>query len=123
MRNRRLAAVFAVFALVAKLVAPCQATEPASVGGPNAPIALCHQATTWAVDQAGSQQAPSDDLDDVGCSCALCHLGWSTLPPADDIFAINELAHHLAPRGPPTQAFVPSRLNPSAHPRGPPSFA
>jgi hypothetical protein len=122
MRNRRLAAVFAVFALVAKLVAPCQATEPASVGVPNAPIALCHQATTWALDQGDSRQAPSDDLDDAGCSCVLCHLGWSTLPPADAVFAIYRVEHNLAPRGPPARAPVLFQPNRSAPTRGPPSF-
>jgi hypothetical protein len=121
MRIRRLAAVFA---LVAKLVSPCEATEPASVGSANAPIAMCHQAiATWAFDIDGSQQAPSNDLDDAGCYCALCQLGWNTLPPADNIFAILGEASHFAPRAPPALAFVPSQLNRSAPARGPPSFA
>jgi hypothetical protein len=96
-----------------------------SVDAPNAPIAKCHLlANAASFAQGNADQAPAGDMDrDEGCSCALCHLGWSTLPPPDNIFAIQELAYHLAPRAPPMQAFVPSRLNPSAHPRGPPSFS
>jgi hypothetical protein len=70
--------------------------------------------------QGESQQTPSGDLDHEGCSCALCQIGWSALPPADNFFAIHGLAHHFAPRAPPMQAFVPFQPNRSTPVRGPP---
>ncbi len=124
MRIRQLFALFALLALIARLVMPCGAMASKSVDAPNAPIAKCHLlANAASLAQGDADQAPAGDMDrDVGCSCALCQIGWSTLPPADAVFAIHGVEHNLAPRGPPAQAPVLFRLNPSAHPRGPPSF-
>jgi len=118
---RRLATFFILFALVAKLVSPCKATA-ASVGAPGASIAKCHLITTSALAPGESNQAPSSPLNHDRCSCALCQLGWSTLPPADNLFLIRSLEYRLAPRAPPAQALVLSRPNRSAPARGPPSF-
>ncbi|HEY8213940.1 MAG TPA: DUF2946 family protein [Methylocystis sp.] len=122
MRFRRLLAVFALVALVAKLVSPCEATASASVGGPNAQIAKCHLAAMASpLAQGDSEQAPSGGVDHDGC-CDLCQIGWSTLPVADNLFTIGGLEYHLAPRAPPAPALVTIRLNRSAPTRGPPSF-
>jgi hypothetical protein len=121
---RRFAALFVVFALVAKLVLPCEAFSAAgAVGAPTAAIVKCHLLAKMSFAQGESDQAPSNALDHDGCSCALCHVGWSAPPPADNLFLIRGLAHHVAPRAPPALAFVPSQLNRSAPARGPPSFA
>ncbi|WP_348645839.1 DUF2946 family protein [Methylocystis sp. H15] len=123
MRIRQLLALLALLALVARLVSPCEAMASRSVDAANAPIAKCHSlANTSPVAQGGSDQAPLDNTDRDGCSCALCQLGWSAPPPSDAVFAIRGVEHNLAPRAPPAQAFVPSRPNRSAPPRGPPSF-
>ncbi|WP_156824887.1 hypothetical protein [Methylocystis rosea] len=122
MRIRQLLALLALLALVARLVSPCEAMASRSVDAPNAPIAKCHLlANTSPMAQGGSDQAPLDNADRDDCSCALCQIGWSA-PPADAVFAIRGVELNLAPRAPPTQAFVPSRPNRSAPPRGPPSF-
>jgi hypothetical protein len=124
MGHRRLATLFILFALVAKLVSPCEAVAENIVGASNASIAKCHlSAKTSPLAQGESDQAPSDQFDHDGCACALCQIGWSAPPPADAVFAIRGVEHNLAPRAPPTQAFVPSRPNRSAPTRGPPSFA
>lgn len=120
---RRLATLFVLFALVAKLVSPCEASAAGSANARAAPIVKCHLMAKTSLAQGESNQAPSDDLDRDGCSCALCQIGWSTLPPADNLFAIHGLAYNVAPRAPPTRSFVASRPNRSASPRGPPSFA
>jgi hypothetical protein len=126
MRIRRLASLFIFFALIARLASPCAALASRSVdarNAPNAPIAKCHLlANTSPVAQGDSDQAPLDNTDRDGCSCALCQLGWSSLPPADDVFAIRGVEHNLAPRAPPAQALVLLRPNRSAPTRGPPSF-
>jgi len=123
MRIRRLASLFIFFALIARLASPCEALASRSVDAPNAPIAKCHLlANTSPVAQGDSDQAPLDNTDRDGCSCALCQLGWSTLPPADAVFAIRGVEYNLAPRAPPARALVLSRPNRSAPTRGPPSF-
>ncbi|PPD23239.1 MAG: hypothetical protein CTY30_02805 [Methylocystis sp.] len=123
MRIRQLLALLALLALVARLVSPCEAMASRSVDAPSAPIAKCHLlANTSPLAQSGSDQAPLDNTDHDGCSCALCQIGWSAPPPADAVFAIRGVEHNLAPRAPPTLAFVPSRPNRSAPTRGPPSF-
>ncbi len=123
MRIRQLVALFALLALIARLVMPCGAMASESVDVPNAPIA-CHLLANAASFAPGdADQAPAGDMDrDVGCSCALCQIGWSTLPPADAVFAIRGVEHDLAPREPPAQAPVLLRPNRSAPTRGPPSF-
>ncbi|TLG73740.1 DUF2946 family protein [Methylocystis sp. B8] len=119
---RRLATFFILFALVAKLVSPCEA-EAISVGAPNTSTAKCHLFTkTSTLTPGESNQAPSGQLNHDGCSCALCHIGWSTLPPADNLFLIGSLEYHLAPRAPPAQALILSRPSRGAPARGPPSF-
>jgi hypothetical protein len=119
---RRLAVLFVLFALVAKLVSPCEAGAARSVGAPNAPIAKCHLFTKTApLAQGESDQAPSGELGHNEC-CALCHLGWSILPLADNLFAIRSLEYRAAPRAPPAQALILSRPNRGAPTRGPPSF-
>jgi len=120
---RRLATLLVLFALVAKLVLPCEATAAVSLGAPDAAVAKCHFATQTSLAQGESDRAPSGDLDHEGCACALCHIGWSTLPTADNHFEIQGLAHHVALRAPAALAFVPSQPNRSAPVRGPPSFA
>lgn len=120
---RRLATLFVLFALVAKLVLPCETSAAIALGAPDAAIAKCHFVTQTSLAQGESKQAPSGDLDHEGCSCALCQIGWSALPPADELFDIRDLAYHVAPRALPAQAFVPSQPNRSAPVRGPPSFA
>lgn len=121
---RRLAILLVLFAFVAKLVSPCEASAAAAaVGASDAPVVKCHLSTTTSLGQGDSNPAPSDQLAHDGCSCALCQIGWSAPPPADNLFAIHGLAYHDAPRAPPAQAFVASRPNRSAPPRGPPSFA
>jgi len=123
MRFRRLLAVFALFAIIAKLVSPCEATASASVGGPNAQIAPCHLSMAASpLAKGDSEQAPPAGIDHDGC-CGLCQVGWSTLPLVDVLFAIGGLEYHLAPRAPPAPALVTIRLNRSAPTRGPPSFA
>lgn len=123
MRIRRLASLFIFFALIGRLASPCEALASRSVDAPNAPIAKCHLlANTSPVAQGDSDQAPLDNADRDGCSCALCQLGWSTLPPADAVFAIRGVEHSLAPRAPPAPALVLLRPNRSAPTRGPPSF-
>jgi len=123
MRIRRLASLFIFFALIARLASPCEALASRSVDAPNAPIAKCHLlANTSPVAQGDSDQAPLDNADRDGCSCALCQLGWSTLPPADAVFAIHGVEYNLAPRAPPARALVLLRPNRSAPTRGPPSF-
>lgn len=118
----RLATLFILLAVAAKLVSPCEAGATA-VGGPNASIAKCHLVTkTSTLAQNESNQAPSGQLDHDGCSCALCQIGWGTLPPADNLFVIRGLEHHLGLRAPPAQALILSRPNRSAPTRGPPSF-
>ena len=120
MRIRRLASLFIFFALIARLASPCEALASRSVDAPNA---KCHLlASTSPAAQGDSDQAPLDNTDRDGCSCALCQLGWSALPPADDVFAIRGVEYNLAPRAPPAQAPVLSRPNRSAPTRGPPSF-
>jgi len=120
MAIRRLVIAFALFALVAKLVSPCEAS--ASIGGANVPIAKCHVlAKAAALAPGDSDQAPADDADQ-GCSCALCQIGWTTPPLADYTFAVRSLEYHRAPRAPPTQTLVLSRPNRGAPTRGPPSF-
>lgn len=122
MRIRRLVAIFALFALVAKLVSPCEAMASAAVGGTNAQIAHCHLAAVASpLAKGDSEQAPSGGVDHDGC-CGLCQIGWSTLPLADNLFTIGGLEYHLAPRAPPAPALVTIRLNRSAPTRGPPSF-
>lgn len=117
---RPLVIVFAVFALVAKLGAPCEASP--TIRGANVSIAKCHELAKAAAPAPGeSDQAPVDDADN-GCSCALCQIGWMTAPPADEVFAIGGLEYHRAPRAPPAQTIVLSRPNRSAPTRGPPSF-
>ncbi|MFO1103210.1 MAG: hypothetical protein U1E20_09940 [Methylocystis sp.] len=123
MGSRRLATLFILFALVAKLVSPCEASAAVALGAPDAAIAKCHFLAQKSSAQGESKPAPSGDLDHEACACALCHIGWSTLPPTDNLFVIQGLAHHVAPRAPPAQSFVPSQQNRSASPRGPPSFA
>ncbi len=123
MRIRRLASLFIFFALIARLASPCEALASRSVDAPNAPIAKCHLlANTSPVAQGDSDQAPLDNTDRDECSCALCQLGWSTLPPADAVFAIHGVEYNLAPRAPPARALVLLRPNRSAPTRGPPSF-
>jgi hypothetical protein len=124
MRIRQLVALFALLALTARLVTPCEAMASKSIDSPNAPVAKCHLLTNAAfLAQADADQAPAGDMDrDNGCSCALCQLGWSTLPPADAVFAIRGIEYNLAPRAPPAQALVLFRPNRSAPTRGPPSF-
>lgn len=123
MRIRRLASLFIFFALLARLASPCEALASRSVDAPNAPIAKCHLlANTSPVAQGDSDQAPLDNTDRDGCSCALCQIGWSAPPPADAVFAIRGVEHNLAPRAPPAQPPVLSRPNRSAPTRGPPSF-
>ncbi|MBG0794591.1 hypothetical protein IYY11_14645 [Methylocystis sp. H62] len=124
MRIRQLLTLLALLALVARLVSPCEAMASRSVDAPNAPIAKCHLlASAPSLAKGDADQAPAGDMDrDEGCACALCQIGWSAPPPADAVFAIRGVEHNLAPRAPPTQAFVPSRPNRSAPPRGPPSF-
>lgn len=119
---RRLATLFVLFALVAKLVSPCEATAAVFLGAPDAAAAKCHLVAQKLLAQGESDQAPSGDLDHEDCACALCHIGWSTLPPADNLFEIHSLARHVAPRAPPALAFVPFQPNRGARPRGPPSF-
>lgn len=119
---RRLATLFVLLALVAKLVSPCEASSAAAVGASGVPIAKCH---IWAKSfstQGDSQRAPSDDLDHDGCSCALCEADWSILPLADNLFEISSVACRVATRAPPSQAIVASWRIRSAQPRGPPSF-
>ncbi|MBI5012704.1 MAG: hypothetical protein HZC06_08230 [Methylocystis sp.] len=123
MRIRRLASLFIFFALIARLASPCEALASRFVDAPNAPIAKCHLlANASPVAQGDSDQAPLDNTDRDGCSCALCQIGWSTLPPAEPVFAIRGVEHSLAPRAPPAQALVLSRPNRGAPTRGPPSF-
>jgi len=123
MRIRRLASLFIFLALIARLASPCEALASRSVDAPNAPIAKCHLlANTSPAAQGDSDQAPLDNTDRDGCSCALCQLGWSTLPPADAVFAIRGVEYNLAPRAPPAEALVLSRPKRSAPTRGPPSF-
>lgn len=123
MRIRRLASLFIFFALIARLASPCEALASRSVDAPNAPIAKCHLlANASPVAQGDTDQAPLDDADGDGCSCALCQLGWSTLPPADALFAVRGVEYNLAPRAPPARALVLLRPNRSAPTRGPPSF-
>ncbi|CCJ06787.1 Hypothetical protein BN69_1336 [Methylocystis sp. SC2] len=126
MRIRRLASLFMLFALIARLASPCEALASRSAdasSAPNAPIAKCHLlANASPAAQGDSDQAPAGEADRDGCSCALCQLGWSMLPLADAVFAIRGVEHNLAPRAPPAQALVPSRPNRSAPTRGPPSF-
>jgi hypothetical protein len=120
---RRLATLFILFALVAKLVSPCEAVAANIVGAPNASIAKCHPfAKTSSLAQDESDQAPSGQLDHDRCACALCQLGWSALPPSEAIFAIRGVEYNLAPRAPPARALVLLRPNRSAPTRGPPSF-
>jgi hypothetical protein len=120
---RRLATLFVLFGLVAKLVSPCEASAAVALGAPDAAIAKCHLVNQISLAQGESNPAPSKQLSHDGCACAFCHIGWSLLPPADNLFAISGLEYHLAPRAPPALALVAIRLNRSAPPRGPPSFA
>ena len=123
MRIRQLFALFALLALIARLASPCAAMASESVDAPNAPIAKCHLlANAASLAQGDSDQAPAGDTDRDGCSCTLCQLGWSTLPPADAVFAIRGVEYNLAPQAPPAQALILSRPNRSAPTRGPPSF-
>ena len=123
MRIRRLASLFIFLALIARLASPCEALASSSVDAPSAPNAKCHLlANTSPAAQGDSDQAPLDNADRDGCSCALCQLGWSALPPADAVFAIRGVEYNLAPRAPPAQAPVLSRPNRGAPTRGPPSF-
>jgi hypothetical protein len=122
MRIRSFIAVFALFALVAKMALPCEASASAFVSGPNGQIAKCHLAALSSpLAKGDSEQAPSGGVDHDGC-CSLCQLGWTTPPLADHLLAIGGLEYHLAPRAPPTPALVTIRLNRSAPTRGPPSF-
>ncbi|WP_292531725.1 DUF2946 family protein [Methylocystis sp.] len=124
MRIRQLVALFALLALVARLVMPCEAMASKSVDAPNAPIAKCHLlASAASLAKGDADQAPAGDMDrDEGCACALCQIGWSTLPPADAVFAIRGIEYNLAPRAPPARTPVLFRPNRSAPTRGPPSF-
>ncbi|HEY8126281.1 MAG TPA: hypothetical protein VIF88_12795 [Methylocystis sp.] len=125
MGMRQLASLFILFALVAKLVSPCEAVAANIVGAADAPIAKCHLfAKTSPLAQSESDQAPAGDMDrDGGCSCALCQIGWSAPPPTDAVFAIRGVENKLAPQPPPAPALVRSRPNRSAPTRGPPSFS
>jgi len=123
MRIRKLASLFIFFALIARLASPCEALASRSLDAPNAPIAKCHLlANASPVAHGDSDQAPPDNTDRDGCSCALCQLGWSALPPADAVFAIRGVEYNLAPRAPPAPAPILSRPNRGAPTRGPPSF-
>ncbi|RNJ51050.1 hypothetical protein [Methylocystis hirsuta] len=123
MRIRRLASLFIFIALIARLASPCEALASRSVDAPNAPIAKCHLlANTSPAAQSDSDQAPLDNADRDGCSCALCQLGWSPLPPADAVFTIPGVEYNLAPRAPSARALVLLRPNRGAPTRGPPSF-
>lgn len=123
MHSRRLAAVLALLALIATLASPCASLASSAVAASNVPIANCHLLAASPLAPGQSNQAPPDDMDREACSCALCELGWTTLPPADGLFAIRGLEYRLAPRPPPAQALVTIRLNRSAPARGPPAFA
>ncbi|MGD9544162.1 MAG: hypothetical protein AB7F41_07435 [Methylocystis sp.] len=124
MHSRRLAAVLALLALIATLASPCASLASSAVAASNGPIANCHLlAAASPLAPGQSDQAPPDDMDREACSCALCELGWTTLPPADDLFAIRSLEYRFSPRAPPAQALVTIRLNRSAPARGPPAFA
>ena len=122
MGTRRLATLFILFALVAKLVFPCEASAATAVGAFGAPIAKCHLFTDMSSAQGESKPAPLRDLDHDSCSCALCEADWSILPPAVNIFEISGLAYRIASPAPPMQAFAASWRNRGARPRGPPSF-
>jgi hypothetical protein len=123
MRIRRFIALFALFALVAKMALPCEASASAVVSGPKGQIAKCHLAALSSpLAKGDSEQAPSGGVDHDGCSCALCQLGWTTPPLADHLFAVGGLEYHLAPRAPPAPALVTIGFNRSAPTRGPPSF-
>lgn len=121
---RRLATLFVLFALVTKLVSPCEASAAAgaSVDASGAPIVKCHFLTTISSARGESDRAPAGQAEREGCSCALCEIGWSTLPPADNTVVVRGLAYHVAARAPPAQAHVPCPPNRGASPRGPPSF-
>ncbi len=103
---------------------PCEAMASKSVDAPNAPIAKCHLlANAASLAQGDADQAPAGDMDrDAGAPARSARLGWSTLPPADAVFAIRGIEHNLAPRAPPARAPVLFRPNRSAPTRGPPSF-
>ncbi len=124
MRARLLVTFFLLLALVARVAAPCAAEASTPVGDSSPVIAKCHLQLKSAPSAHGeNDQAPFGGLDQDDCSCALCHIGWTTLPPIDVIFAIQGFESHRAPRAPPAQTPVAFRPNRSAPTRGPPSHA
>lgn len=124
MGARLLVTFFLLLALVARVAAPCPAEASTPVDATATVIAKCHlqlKASPAAADE--NDQAPFGGLDQDDCSCALCHIGWTTLSPTDAIFAIQGFESHRAPRAPPAQTPVAFRPNRSAPTRGPPSHA
>ncbi len=124
MRARLLVTFFLLFALVARVAAPCPAEASTPVGDSSSVIAKCHLLLKASSAAAGeNDQAPFGGLDQDDCSCALCHIGWTAPPPTDAVFAIQGFESHRAPRAPPAQTLVAFRPNRAAPTRGPPSHA